>query len=86
MRYQLVGTLRSYTSQPPEMRVWDFDQDRDLAWQVYQQWSDWMAEGLWQFRDWGWTGEITCIKPGAFIELDLRLVRDLDLRVERDPL
>jgi hypothetical protein len=76
MTYLLIARLRSYTSHPPEEYVWDFGDDKGLALETQQIWAVWMGVGLWQFRDWGWPGKITCIKPGAIDELDFRVVRN----------
>lgn len=76
MRYVLIGLLRSYTEEPPEEQVWDFGDDAEQARETHQVWSEWMAAGLWSFRNWGRPGQVTWIKPGAFIELNLRVTRE----------
>jgi hypothetical protein len=76
MRYVLVGRVRNYLGREPEERTWDFDGDGELARETHQVWSEWMCQGLWDFRDWGQPGSVTCIKPGAFYELDFRVIAD----------
>lgn len=75
LTYSVIGRLRNHLGGPPEERVWEFGYDQDLAMKAHREWTQWMAEGLWEFRDWGWPGEISCIKPGALIELDFRISR-----------
>lgn len=76
MKVLLIARMKSYIQAPPEEHVWDFGQDFELAVKTLARWTVDMAEGLWQFREWGSTGSVTLIKPGGISELDLRVVGD----------
>jgi hypothetical protein len=75
VKYLLVARLRSYINQPADEFVWEFPTYAE-ALRVHQLWTDWMADGLWQFVAWGLDDDMHLIKPGAVSELDLRTVSD----------
>lgn len=76
MKFVLIARMKSYIQAPPEEHVWDFGQDFDLAVETLALWTADMADGLWQFRNWGRQGSIVMIKPGGIDELDLRVIGD----------
>jgi len=75
MKYLMVATLRSYTSQPPDQFEWEFDDYRD-AMAAHVVWTGWMDSYLWDFRAWNPGPDSHLIKPGAIVDLALRTVAD----------